>query len=200
MGSMRLRYSRFFAVLVAALAAAAPAAADNPRQLFTKTWEGRTIVLKRTLYTLVYNERGRFGGTRRSRRDGLVVVTPFSGTYFQFDGRQSEDDIVDQNPQRLFEAVGTLYRSDALDVRDYQKIEPLVLARYEVGVELMVSAIRIERDTLRLLLDQAGMVQDGGEPATALTVKWPTPLSKILNERDAIESLLGQFVTLKVSR
>ena len=194
-----MRYVRSFAAVAIAFSATAAGAVDNPRQLFTKTWEGRAVVLKRTLYTLIYNERGRFGAIRRNRRDGLVVVTPFSGTYFQFDGRQTEDDIVDQNPQRLFEAVATLYRSDALDVREYQKVEPVVLARYEVGVELRVSAIRIDRDTVRLLLDQAGTVQDGGESATALTVKWPTPLSKALNERDAIEGLLGQFVTLKAS-
>ena len=90
-----------------------------------------------------------------------------------------------------------MYRSDALDVRDYQKVQPVVLTRYEVGVELIVSSIRIERDTLRVFLNRAGTVQDGGDPATALTVKWPTPLSKALDERDAIESLLRQFVTPK---
>src|SRR5438270_14069536 len=88
MGRVVLRYFRSLAAVAIAFSATGAGAVDNPRQLFTKTWEGRTVALKRTLYTLVYNERGRFGATRRNRRDGLVVVTPFSGTYFQFDGRQ----------------------------------------------------------------------------------------------------------------
>ena len=108
-----LRYLRplvAVAVILAVGRAALPA--DNPRQLFLKSWEGRPVVLKRTLYTLVYNERGRLGATHRNRRAGLVVVTPFGGTYFQFDGRQSEDDIVEHDPQRLFETVTTTYHSD----------------------------------------------------------------------------------------
>src|SRR5437867_1440700 len=175
------------------------AAADNSRQLFTKNWEGKTVVVKRTLYTLVYNERGRLGTTRRNRRAGLTVVTPFSGWYFQFDGRQSQDDIVDHDAQRLVDTVTETYHSDALDVRDYQKVEPIVLARYEVGSELVVSGVVIERDLVRLVLNNLAIQDEGGEAATALTVKWPTPLSKVLSERDAVEGLIGQFVHLKTT-
>jgi hypothetical protein len=189
-----------FVALAVAVAITRAAASDNGRELFTKSWEGRTIVVKRTLYTLVYNERGRLGTTRRNRRAGLVVVTPFSGTYLQFDGRQSEDDIVDQDPQRLMDTVKTTYRSDALDVREYQKVEPIVLTRYEIGAELVVTGVSIERDTVRLLLNHPRSVEDGGEPSTALTVKWPTPLSKALSERDAVESLIAQFVGLQVAQ
>ena len=194
-----MTYGRWFAVFGMALACTGVvhAAADNSRQLFTKTWEGKTVVVKRTLYTLVYNERGRLGQTHRNRRAGLTVVTPFSGTYFQFDGRQSQDDITDEDPQRLIDTVTTTYRSDALDVRDYQKVEPIVLARYEVGIELVVSAIRIGGDTVRLLMSDPRSVDDAGEPATELTIKWPTPLSKSLAERDAVENLIAGFVTLK---
>src|SRR5438067_1222307 len=98
-------YARRLAALAIALAAtfAVPAGAESPRQQFIRTWEGKTGVVKQPLYTLVFNERGRLGNTRRNRRDGLTVVTPFSGTYFQFDGRQSEDDITDHDPQRLVE-------------------------------------------------------------------------------------------------
>ena len=111
------------AVLGIALASTIHAsAADSSRELFLKTWEGKTIVVKRTLYTLVYNERGRLGSTHRNKRTGLTVVTPFAGTYLQFDGRQSQDDIVDQDPQRLVDNIKTTYQSDSLDVRKYQKI------------------------------------------------------------------------------
>lgn len=186
--------------LLVAFAAAPGAASDGGRQLFARAWEGRTIVVKRTLYTLVYNERGKLGNTRRNKRAGLVVVTPFSGTYLQFDGRQSEDDIVDHDPQRLMDTIKETYRSDALDVRDYQKIEPVVLTRYEVGAELVVSGVQIDRDTVRLLLNRPGSIEDGGDPSTAVTIKWPTPLSKALSERDAVEGLIGQVVGLKVDR
>jgi hypothetical protein len=80
----------FWSLAVLTFFTTAPAAAsDNGLQLFAKTWEGRTIVVKHTLYTLVYNERGKLGNTRRNKRAWLVVVTPFSGTYLKFDGRQS---------------------------------------------------------------------------------------------------------------
>ena len=187
------------AALLAVTPLAAARAADNPRQLFAKDWEGRTVVVTRTLYTLVYNERGRLGATRRNRRDGLTVVTPFLGTYLQFDGRQSQDDITDQDPQQLVDTVTETYRSDALEVRTYQKIEPIVVARYEVGTELVVREIRIERDTLRLLFSDPGSLDNGSEPATGLTIKWPTPLSRSLTERQAVETLIGQFVKVKGS-
>ena len=187
------------AVCLAILSTGAAGAADNSRQLFAKDWEGKAVVVTRTLYTLVYNERGRLGSSHRNRRDGLMVVTPFSGTYLQFDGRQSQDDITDHDPQRLFDVVTETYRSDALEVRQYQKVEPVVLARYEVGTELLVSAIRIDRDVVRLLFSNPGSVDDGNEPATTLTIKWPTPLSRSLTERQAVETLIAQFIKLKGS-
>jgi hypothetical protein len=173
------------------------AAAESSRDLFLKTWEGKTIVVKQTLYTLVFNERGRLGKTYRNKRAGLIVVTPFSGSYLQFDGRQSQDDIIDQDPQRLVDTIKTTYQSDSLDVRQYQKIEPIVVARYEAGSELMVGPIRIEGNVVKVSLMDPRSVDDDGQPATELTVKWPTPLSKSLSERQAIEGLIAQFVRLK---
>jgi hypothetical protein len=175
----------------------AAAAAETSRDQFLKAWEGKTIVVKQTLYTLVYNERGRLGKTYRNKRSGLIVVTPFSGSYLQFDGRQSQDDIIDQNPDRLVDTIKTTYQSDALDVRQYQKVEPIVMARYEIGSELLVGPIRIDGNIVRLSLIDPRSVDDDGQPATELTVKWPTPLSKSLSERQAIEGLIAQFVRLK---
>ena len=70
-------------------------AADIPREAFTRTWVGRTVLLKQTLYTLTYDERGLMGQTRRDKRDGLNVVTPFNGSHLQFDGRQKQEDVLD---------------------------------------------------------------------------------------------------------
>ena len=183
-----MRYARCAVLSIAIASTVHAAAADTSRDQFLKAWEGKTIVVKQTLYTLVYNERGRLG---------LGVVTPFSGTYLQFDGRQSQDDIIDQDPQRLVDTIKTTYESDALDVRQYQKVEPIVVARYEVGSELLVGPIRIEGNIVRLSLVNPRSVDDDGQPATELTVKWPTPLSKSLSERQAIEGLIAQFVRLK---
>jgi len=192
-----VKYIRCAVLGIALASTTHAAAADSSRELFLKTWEGKTIVVKRTLYTLVYNERGHLGSTHRNKRTGLTVVTPFAGTYLQFDGRQSQDDIVDQDPQRLVDNIKTTYQSDSLDVRQYQKIEPVLLARYEVGSELVVGPIRIGANTVRLSLIDPRSADDGGEPATELIVKWPTPLSKSLSERQAIEGLIDQFVRLK---
>ena len=193
-----MRYARcaVLSIAIASTIHAAPAA-ETSRDLFLKTWEGKTIVVKQTLYTLVYNERGRLGKTYRNKRAGLIVVTPFTGSYLQFDGRQSQDDIIDQDPQRLVDTIKTTYQSDALDVRQYQKIEPIVVARYEVGSELLVGPIRIEGNIVRLSLVDPRSIDDDGQAATELTVKWPTPLSKSLSERQAIEGLIAQFVRLK---
>ena len=161
MGSV-LKHRRLSSIAVLACAGSVAVAAESPRQGFNRAWERNMVVVRRTLFALVYNERGRLGNIRRSKRDGLAVVTPFSGTYLQFDGRQSRDDITDHDPQRLLETVTKVYGRDSIEVRDYQRIEPVMLVRYEVGAELLVSDVRIERDT--------------------------------------VDTLLGQFVTLKTSR
>src|SRR5262245_16307366 len=98
-------------------------AADSPQQIFARSREGKSIVLKQALYTLVYNERVKLGNTRNGRREGLMVATPSSGAYLQFDGRQGKDDVVDKQPQRIFELVNAAYQPDNLDVRAYRKVE-----------------------------------------------------------------------------
>ena len=58
------------------------AAAETPQQAFAKSWQGKTVIVKRSLYTLVYNERGRLGNTRDGKRDGLIVLTPSQADTF----------------------------------------------------------------------------------------------------------------------
>ena len=114
-------------VLVAlATVLSARAATETPQQAFVKRWEGQPVVVKQTLYTLVYNERGRLGNTRSGKRDGLTVVTPSAGTYLQFDGRQGRDDVVERQPQKVVEAVSVAYQPDSLDIRPYRKVEPVL--------------------------------------------------------------------------
>jgi hypothetical protein len=182
------------AVAAFALVAAVPVlAADNPQQAFSKAWEGRSVLVRQSLYTLVYHERGKFGQTRNSKRDGLTVVTPSEGVYFQFDGRQGRDDVVEPSPQRIVDSVNDVYQGDALDVRSYRKVEPVVLERYDPGAELVVLRARVDLNAVRLAF--ARVDGDDAESAvTWLTVKWPVSFSKSFSERDAVENLILRFV------
>lgn len=181
-------------VLAVISAVATISAAGNARNDFAKSWENRSVVLRRPLYTLTYKERGLIGNSH-DKRDGLFVVTPFKGTYYQFDGRQSHDDIRDQDPQRLMDAVRNMYQADSLNIRSYAKVEPVVLTLYSPGVELFVNDVRIERDRVRLLLSDERIT--GRDAATALTIQWPTAFSRDFSEREAVENLVRQIVNLR---
>src|SRR5262245_59183093 len=175
------------------------AAADSPQQAFARSWEGKSVVLKQVLYTLVYNERGKLGNTRSGRRDGLVVATPSSGAYLQFDGRQGKDDIVEKQPQRLIDAVMVAYQPDALDVRAYRKVEPVVMHRFSAGTELFITRVRVEKDAVYVALSQTATAAPDEDPATAFTIKWPVPFNKSFAERELVEALMLQLVAVKVS-
>ena len=195
---LRKRLAALAIMLVSAVAS--PSASDSPQEAFAKRWEGRNVTLRQPLYSLVYNERGRLGTTKSARRDGLIVVTPSDGMYYQFDGRQSRGDVIGRDVRRMVDAVATEYQPDALETRSYRKIEPLHLARYEPGVELVVKGVRIDRDSVRL-----GFVQPDGPGAaddqvTSLTVKWPVPLSKSFSERELVEDFIRRFVDFKTDR
>jgi len=177
-------------VLVMASTAATLAAADT-KETFAASWEGQAVVLKQRLYTLSYKERGLLGKAS-DKRDGLFVVTPFNGTYYQFDGRQSKDDVRGSDPQRVVDAVTSTYAADMMDVRQYAKVEPIVLTIYEPGVELTVSSVRVDRDRLRLFLTDPRSAET--TPVTSFTIQWPTPFSRSFSERQAIETLIRQYI------
>jgi hypothetical protein len=78
--------------------------ADSPQKAFAKAWVGQPVVLKRVLFTLIYNDRGKLGTTRNGQRDGLLVTTPLRGDYFQFDGRHRRETVVANDPDRLIDS------------------------------------------------------------------------------------------------
>ena len=131
--------------IIVASAFSAASAADTPQLAFARSWEGRQVKVKRALYTLVYNERGRLGNTYSGRREGLTVLTPYDGIYFRFEGRQGRQDVVVRDPQQIIDAVAAEYQGDTLDVRSFRKVEPLMLARYDAGVALVVTKVWFER-------------------------------------------------------
>jgi len=191
--SRRRIWSAGVAALV--LAAAAVAWADNNQKEFEKRWTGRHVVVKRPLYSLVYNESG-LGGSVSAGRAGLTVVTPSAGTYFQFDGRHKVDDIVAHDVQQIAQSVQVAYRKDKLLGEGWtQKIDPVMLTFYDTGVALKVSTVRIEHDAVKLTLVLASGGDD--EVATSLTVKWPGPLSKSFSERGNIEQLIQEYLTVR---
>jgi hypothetical protein len=189
------------ALAVLATAVSVLSAGENPQQAFAKNWEGRVVVLKQSLYTLVYDERSRIGKVREGKRDGLTVVTPFEGTYLQFDGRRGRDDIKETEPQRLKDAVATTYISDALfELEASRTIVPILVNRHDPGVECVVRKVQLDRYSVKLLLASLGGVDGDQDSLTSLTVKWPVPLSKSLSERDSIENLIRRFVEIRQTR
>jgi hypothetical protein len=183
-------------VLVALAAAASPHAAERSgKKAFQDAWVGRRVVVKRVLYSVVFDERSRVVPLikHRDRVSGLTVVTPTGTSYYQFDARRdSEDDIVDQDPDRIVSEMKKQYfRTMYLDNGAVQDIEPLMLVRYSPGVAFIVRKVQIDRDRVRLHFHKDGEA----DLATTLTVKFPTPLSNEFTESPLIDDALTRFVT-----
>jgi hypothetical protein len=185
---------RFILTLVlAAIATGSVTAAPSGTKAFANAWEGRTVLLTRTLFSLVFDERVRALPlfTRQGRVAGLTVGTP-SDIYYQFDARrESEDDVIDRDPNRLLSQLQTQYRrSTHLDIGNVQDVQAVLLVRYEPGVTLVVRKVQFERDRVRLTLHKP----EDKDLATTVTVKWPTPWSKDLTEATLIDGVLSRFI------
>ena len=184
-------------ILLVALAAAASlhAAELSGKKAFQSAWVGRRVVVKRVLYSVVFDERSRVVPLikHRDRVSGLTVVTPTGTSYYQFDARRdSEEDIVEQDPDRIVSEMKKQYfRSMHLDNGAVQDIEPLMLVRYSPGVAFIVRKVQIDRDRVRLYFHKDGEA----DLATTLTVKFPTPLSNEFTESPLIDDALTRFVT-----
>ena len=114
------------ALVLASTISLAAGGADPARKSFVASWQGKRVAVKRTMYTLVFNERGKLGKTYQAKREGLTVVTPSAGTYCRFDGRDSEGDIVGREPQEVIDQIAQSYRRQlSLDIGFYLRIEPV---------------------------------------------------------------------------
>lgn len=169
-------------------------AAPSGKKAFVDLWEDRAVIVTRTLYSIVFDERSRVVPLLKheGRVSGLTMATP-SGMYYQFDARRdSEDDIMARDPNQIVSLLRDQYRrSTHLEIGNVQDVEPVLLVRYEPGVELFVRKVQIERDRVRLLLHR----ERKGDLATTLTVEWPVPLSKELTESAVIEGVFSRFIT-----
>jgi hypothetical protein len=188
---------RLVLILFVALAATTSLHADERtgKKAFQSAWVGRSVVVKRALYSVVFDERSRVVPIfkHKDRVSGLTVVTPAGTSYYQFDARRdSEDDIVHQDPNAIVSEMKKQYfRSMHLDNGAVQEVEPLMLVRYSPGVSFTVRKVQIERDRVRVYFHKDGEA----DLATTLTVKFPTPLSKDLTESPLIDDAIARFVT-----
>ena len=188
---------RLALILPVALAAAVSldAAERSGKKAFQNAWEGRSVVVTRALYSVVFDERSRVMPIikHKDRVSGLTVVTPAGTYYYQFDARRdSEEDIVDRDPNGIVsEMKKQYYRDMHLDIGNVRDVEPLLLVRYSPGVSFIVKKVQIDRDRVRLHLHKPGEA----DLATTLTVKFPTPLSNELTEAPLIDDALTRFVT-----
>ena len=181
--------STAFAAAAASLATAEPV----DKKAFLSEWEERTVVVRQTLYSIVFDERSRILPIlkREGRVSGLTVATP-SEMYYRFDARRgSEEDIIERDPNRIVSALRKqYYRSEYLDIGSSQDVEAVLLVRYEPGVELLVRRVQIERNLVRLWLHK----DRKSDLATTVTVQWPAPLSKSLTEAALLDDVLTRFV------
>jgi hypothetical protein len=186
-------------IVLAAICAAAPApSAETPANAFKKHWTGRQVVVQRPLFTLVYDELGRVGAAHRGKREGLVVATPSKGAYLLFAGRQSHEDIVDSDADRLIDRVKAAYRrNEHVQIGFTHVVTPLHVIQYVRGITLVVNRVEIDRAAVTLVLNKP---EPTTEFATTLTVQWPAPLSKDLEERDPLERVIEQFLLPRATK
>jgi hypothetical protein len=171
----------------------------DARKAFAESWRGKHVAVRKTLYTLVYNERGKLAKVYHDKREGLLVATPSAGTYFQFDGRDSEVDIVGRDAQQVIDRIGEMYRrSNTLEIGFYLRIEPLLVVTYPPGGTLVVKDLSIERNRVRVSFASTAGDVPPDQLATALTIQWPTDVSPVLTERSLVEALIRQFVDDRV--
>ncbi len=190
-----MRIATIAGLVVASSISLVAGGADQARKSFVASWQGKRVAVKRTMYTLVFNERGKLGKTYHAKREGLTVVTPSAGIYCRFDGRDSEGDIVGREPQEVVDQITQSYRRQlSLDIGFYLRIEPLLIVQYQPGGELLVTDVRLDRERVRLSFASVASDVPPGELATALTIQWPTNLSPALTERPYIDGLIRQFV------
>ena len=188
-----LRLASVSAIVVAAVTLSLHAA-ESGKKSFVAAWQDRSVVLKRPLFSIVFDERSKWLPmfTREGRVTGLTVGTP-SALYYQFDARRdAEEDIVATDPNVIVSTLRDQYRRSAyLEIGNVQDVQAIMLVRYEPGVELVIKKVQIDRDRVRLLLHK----DRKGDLSTTLTVKWPVPLSKELSESAVIEDILDRYFT-----
>ena len=180
------------AALIITFSTSTVVSAGDPLSDFTRTWNGRRVVVRSPLYSVLYDEVGRLGIHYRGKLAGLTVAT-HAGQHYEFDGPGAHEDIAEATPNDVISQMSVrFHRSSQLELSNVKAITPRVLRQYDPGVALIVDSVKIERNRIRFEFSQS----DAGKNtfATSLTIEWPAPLSKEFRERGAIEGMLRRFV------
>jgi hypothetical protein len=184
---------RLIATALMMLCGAGTVTAGGGTSEFVKSWNGRRVVVRNALYTVLYDEVGRVGMHYRGKVAGLTVATP-DAQYYEFDGPGEDEDIVEPTPSLVVSEMSVRFqRAYHLDLGTVKTITPLLLRQYEPGVVLVVDAVKVERTRIRVEFRKGDDARSDGF-ATSLTIEWPAPLSKNLAERDGIEDVLRRFI------
>ena len=159
---------------------------------FARTWDGRRVVVRSALYSVLYDEVGRLGKHYSGKLAGLTVAT-HAGQHYEFDGPGSDEDIAEDTPNKVMDQMSArFHRSSHLELSSVKAITPRTLRQFDPGVVLIVESVKVERNRIRFEFSQSGDEKSGF--ATSLTVEWPSPLSKEFHERAAIESMIRRFL------
>lgn len=191
-GTVLLTSRVLAAALIITFSTSTVVSAGDPLSDFTRTWNGRRVVVRSPLYSVLYDEVGRLGIHYRGKLAGLTVAT-HAGQHYEFDGPGADEDIAEATPNDVMTQMSVrFHRSSQLELSNVKAITPRVLRQYDPGVALIVDSVKIERNRIRFEFSQS----DAGTNAfaTSLTIEWPAPLSREFRERGAIEAMLRRFV------
>ncbi|HVC21765.1 MAG TPA: hypothetical protein VNE16_16960 [Vicinamibacterales bacterium] len=163
------------------------------------SWLHRKVVLTQPLYSVLVM-RGTFGGGAVLSREGLTVVSPEKGIYYQFHGSffAGDHDVVGRDLQEVVDEVSAEHRLMPMrnDPNTGRLLPPIPVSRpaqlvtYAAGTMLKVRKVAVARDHVTLTFDDL----HGHRAVTTLTVQWPQPLSRDLTEQPGIDRLLQQFL------
>lgn len=187
---------RVAATVVALVVAVAGAAAGASLK---SSWLHRRVVLKQPLYSILVTRQA-FGGGALLSREGLTVVSPEQGVYYEFRGSffSGDHNVVGTDLQEVVEEVSAEHRLMPMrnDPNTGRLLPPTPVSRparlvtYAAGTMLKVRKVAIAKDRVTLTFDDL----QGNRAVTTLTVQWPQPLSHDLSEQPAIDRLLQQFL------
>ena len=180
------------AALIITYGAATVTGAPDAMSEFTKNWNGRRVLVRKALYTVLYDEVGRMGMQYRGKLAGLTVATS-AGQYYEFDSPGSDDDIVEATPSLVVsEMTLRFHRAYHMDIGVVKTITPLLLRQFDPGVALIVDTVKVERNRVRLEFRQEDDEEAGF--ATSLTVQWNAPFSNAFREREIVEGVIRRFI------
>jgi hypothetical protein len=184
-------------VSVLVLSLALTLAAANPKKEFAKEWEGKTVVLKKPLYTFAYTGTSMFGGSLEAQSVGVTRMAPGKGIYYEFYlAKPDVDTDVQRLAQRSVAATGNVSTltgapRGGLAYKD-NAVPPLQVITYDVGSELVIKKISFPALARPMVkIDFASTLAPRSEPVTHLFIEWPQEISSNFEERTQVEALMA---------